>query len=575
MSHTAHLAAAPRAFASLALFRSGPRSGPRALRSAPLALASLAISSLALAATAGCTTGDDVDDVSYREALVDDHMEALRADKDRLGLFLRKMPKGGDLHSHTSGAITMEKLLQWGAEDGACVNPSTLVASAPTSGACAPDSVSLTTAPPGSPFYLQVLGGWSMQGFTGPLLDAHQHFFDAFAKYGAIQQASRSDDIYADILSKAGRQHQIYVELMQGFGAGTGGNLATAVFQPGDAWDRDTLLRRREQILAAPSLMPALRAQADNLATALAGARTLLRCDSSTPDPGCEVELRLQVSANRTATHVSVFGQWVWAYELAQLVPQITGVNLVSPEEHPNSLRYYNEEMFALGVLDDLNDNTPGRKRVHVSLHAGELIPQVVPNPIDLTFHIRRAVELAHAERIGHGVDILGETDGAGPADLLADLRAAGVMIEICLTSNRVLLGAAGEAHPLNRYREEGVAVALATDDQGILRNDITEEYRLAVADHGLGYRDLKAMVRASLEHSFLEGESLWRASTEPSAFDPYGPALLTDACAGQRLGAPAPSSECRTYLTANPRAALQWKLEAQLAAFEDAIWLP
>lgn len=563
MSRTARLAATPQALVSFAL------------RRAALTISITISFAVVSGALAACTTGDDLDDLAHREAVVDTYMEGLRSRDDLLVPLLRAMPKGGDLHSHTSGAITMEKLLQWGAEDGACVNPTTMVASLPVSGACAADAVPLAAYPVGSPFYVQVLSAWSMHLFNSPLLDAHQHFFDAFAKYGAIQQASRNDDIYADILSKAGRQNQLYVELIQGFGAGTGGNLATAVFQPTDVWDRDTLLRRRAQILASPQLMPALQAQAESLASFLAGARALMRCDSAAPDPGCDVELRLQVSANRTASRVSVFGQWVWAYELAQLVPQITGVNLVSPEEHPNSLQYYDDEMFALGVLDDLNDATPGRKRVHVSLHAGELIPQVVPNPRDLTFHIRRAVELAHAERIGHGVDILGETDGDGPDDLFADLRAANVMIEICLTSNRTLLGSAGMDHPLNRYREEGVPVALATDDQGILRNDITEEYRLAFSQHGLGYRDLKVAVRASIEHSFLEGESLWRANAEATLdADRYGPALLVDPCAGDRPGDATPSSACRTYLAANPRAALQWKLEAQLAAFEDAIWL-
>lgn len=573
MSHTARgsaspaasLAVSPAASSASSASSSAASSASSSAASPAARLApSLALSFLALAA---CTTGDNLDAADVREGGVHDFLDDVRSDPGRLDAFLRKMPKGGDLHSHTSGAITMEKLLAWGAEDGACVDPLTLVASNP----CASGAISLATAPPGSPLYLQALGAWSMENFQGPLLEAHQHFFDAFAKYGAIQTNARGDDVYADILSRAGHQNQSYLELVQGFGAGAGGTIATGVFQPDDAWDRETLLMRRAQIVASPSLMPVITTQAANIASFIAGARQLMGCDGATPDPGCAVELRLQVSANRTASRVSVFGQWVYAYELAQLVPQIVGLNLVSPEEHPNSLQFYDDEMFALGVLDDYNDSTPGRKPVHISLHAGELIPQVVPSPSDLTFHIRRAVELAHAERIGHGVDVLGETAGDGPEDLMADMRAAGVMVEICLTSNRVLLGAAGDSHPLRRYRQEGVPVALATDDQGILRNDITEEYAIAVTDHGMGYRDLKAMVRTSLEHSFLEGESLWRSSTD---VDPYGVTYLAAPCASDEPGAPTASSECRTFLAANPRAALQWKLESQFVAFEDDLWV-
>jgi adenosine deaminase len=513
-------------------------------------------------AAAGCSIGDDLDAVEIRETLVSDHLDEMLRDADGLENLLRAMPKGGDLHSHTSGAITTEKLIQWGSEDGACVHPTTSVASNP----CAAGTVALTSATPGSALYQQVLGAWSMEGFTGPLLAAHQHFFDAFGKYGAIQIDSRNDDSYADVMSKAGRNKQVYIELLQGFGSGAGAGIAAGIFQPTDIWDQPTLLMRRKQIIEHPNFAPAIAAQAASIAATFSGARALLGCETSSPDPGCNVAVRLQVAANRTGSRVAVFGQWVYALELAQAVPEMVGLNLVSPEEHPNSLQFYNDEMFALGVLDTFNDTSAGRKNVHVSLHAGELIPEVVPSPVDLTFHIRRAVEVAHAERIGHGVAVLRETDGDGADDLLRDMSDAGVMVEICLTSNRVLLNAAAEDHPLNRYRREGVPVALATDDQGILRGDISDEYIAAVVDQGLGYRDLKKMVRASLEHAFVEGASLWRSRDEFRR--------PVDACRRDQLGARRPSTACATFLAANKRAELQWTLEGQFESFEKGIVL-
>ncbi|MFY0577385.1 hypothetical protein ACN28S_26430 [Cystobacter fuscus] len=53
-----------------------------------------------------------------REDVVRDHLESLRGDPTAALNFLHEMPKGADLHSHTSGAITTEKLILWGAEDG-------------------------------------------------------------------------------------------------------------------------------------------------------------------------------------------------------------------------------------------------------------------------------------------------------------------------------------------------------------------------------------------------------------------------------------------------------------------------
>jgi Adenosine deaminase len=506
---------------------------------------------------AGC--GGNLLTAEEREAQANDHMEFLRSDPAALKAFLYDMPKGGDLHSHTSGAITTEKLIQWGAEDGACVNTTTYVASNP----CVAGTTPLSATATDQALYNAVLSAWSMEGHPGPLLSAHQHFFDAFGKYGAVQIDSRNDDSYADILSKAGQNGQIYVELQQGFGSGTGGNIAAGLFGPSDTWDAQTLLAKRQQIIATPSFTSAINNQAASIAATLKGTRELLGCETPSPDPGCGVDVRLIVSANRTGTRAVVFGQWVFAYELAQVVPEIVGVNLVSPEENANSLTYYNDEMFALGTLDDFNDSQTGRKPLHISLHAGELISEVLTATTQdhLTFHIRNAVELAHAERIGHGVDVLGETAGDGAADLLKDMSAAGVMVEICLTSNRVLLGASGTKHPLSKYLEQNVPVALATDDQGILRGTITDEYLAAATDQGLDYRKLKSMARVSLEHAFAEGASLWA--------QPEGYGQPVTACANQELGA-VPDSGCQSFLDANKRASLQWELESQLAAFED-----
>jgi adenosine deaminase len=49
---------------------------------------------------------------------------------------------------------------------------------------------------------------------------------------------------------------------------------------------------------------------------------------------------------------------------------------------------------------------------------------------------------MAHAERIGHGVDVMHEDR---PYDLLKEMAAKHVMVEINLTSNDVILGVDGK----------------------------------------------------------------------------------------------------------------------------------
>jgi adenosine deaminase len=78
-----------------------------------------------------------------------------------------------------------------------------------------------------------------------------------------------------------------------------------------------------------------------------------------------------------------------------------------------------------------------------------------------------------------------------------------------------------------------------------------------------LDYLSLKKMVRASLEHSFLPGISIWKIS---GRYD-----RVTDDCASDELGDPYPSDTCVKLISTSERAAMQWKLEAQLNAFEDA----
>ena len=110
-------------------------------------------------------------------------------------------------------------------------------------------------------------------------------------------------------------------------------------------------------------------------------------------------------------------------------------------------------------------------------------------------------------------------------------------------------------------YRQFGVPVALATDDEGVSRIDLTHEYVRAVQAYGLNYRDLKHIVRTSIEHSFLPGESLWRAHDNFTA--------VISACGKDSLGNDKPSSSCAAFLESSEKAAQQWELERRFRKFE------
>jgi adenosine deaminase len=208
-------------------------------------------------------------------------------------------------------------------------------------------------------------------------------------------------------------------------------------------------------------------------------------------------------------------------------------------------------------MLDYLHSVYP---TVHISLHAGEIAPGLVP-PDGLRFHIREAVDLGHAERIGHGVDIMYENE---PQALLKEMATRHIMVEINLTSNDVILGVNAPWHPLPTYRAAGVPIALSTDDEGVSRIDLTHEYTLAAMEFNLSYLDLKNSTRTSLEHSFLPGASLWQ---QPDRFN-----KTVTACAGQPLGAADPTPKCLSFLQSSEKAAEQWQLEHRYELFESSL---
>src|SRR4029078_2913112 len=230
----------------------------------------------------------------------------------------------------------------------------------------------------------------------------------------------------------------------------------------------------------------------------------LLKCGTPQADAGCSVAIRYVAQVSRNSSPGQFYAQMWRGLALAN-DPQskVVATNLVQGEDGLNSMQNFSLHMQMLKFLRPLYPRARG------TLHAGELAPGLV-TPDGLLFHIRESVMVARADRIGHGVDLMHETD---PYELLKEMARLNVMVEICLSSNDLILGVSGPRHPLATYIEYGVPVALATDDEGVARSEISMEYLKAAEDQGLGYIQLKTMARNSLQYAFIAGESLWSNS--------------------------------------------------------------
>jgi hypothetical protein len=58
-----------------------------------------------------------------REQRATQELERVRSDPLALHEFLKRMPKGADLHNHLDGAVYAETFIRVGGEDGLCVDP--------------------------------------------------------------------------------------------------------------------------------------------------------------------------------------------------------------------------------------------------------------------------------------------------------------------------------------------------------------------------------------------------------------------------------------------------------------------
>jgi adenosine deaminase len=246
-----------------------------------------------------------------------------------------------------------------------------------------------------------------------------------------------------------------------------------------------------------------------------ARARLVLGCGTPAAKPGCQVTVRYLFQTTRTVPLQWTFAQLQLARALIARDRRWVGIQIVAPEDDPSARANYAEHM---RMLDYISDH--GR-RVNLALHAGELSADVAP-PQDRRDHIAQAVRTAGARRIGHGVDIAGET---GAEALAREMAAHGVLVEINLTSNDVILGVKGPDHPYAWLRAHGVPTALSTDDAAVLRIDLSHEYARA-AEEGASYADLKASARNTIAFSFLAGDGLW---LDPGDYRRPDPACASD----------------------------------------------
>lgn len=416
---------------------------------------------------------------------------ALRSDHTSLRAFLQRMPKGADLHVHLSGAVYAEDLIVWGKDKNLCFDLPTLSMNDKGCGTATAPNIAdaLDASKRGSQaLYDRMVNSLSMRFFvpSAALPTGHDQFFVTFGRFGAVTWLIPAEMTAAMLKHYAADSVQHTELMLTLLPYDYGPKLIASIAGVTDSVQRLKLLQDGDLGKAVTEASQAIDGWVKRI-------DDILTCDAQRTQPGCGVSYKFIGQINRNANEDDVFVQTAFAAALARADKRVAGLNFVGPEDYRVAREDYAKHMAMIGFL---------AKDVSVALHAGELWLGLVPRE-DLTFHIRQAVEVAGAKRIGHGVALGFEQRSA---ELLEVMRKKPVAVEINLTSNDVILGVRGKDHPLMAYLGADVPVALSTDDMGVSRIDLSNEYLRAARDYPLGYRALKQIARNSLDYSFLSG---------------------------------------------------------------------
>jgi adenosine deaminase CECR1 len=175
----------------------------------------------------------------------------------------------------------------------------------------------------------------------------------------------------------------------------------------------------------------------------------------------------------------------------------VKGFDLVEEEDRSNTNLFYVPELLAARrAAEQRGASLP------LYLHSGESNWAENENLYDAV--------LLGASRIGHGVALIKHP-------LLMNLvKARGVAIEICPTSNQIL-GYVQDLrnHPAVHYINAGLPVVLSPDDAGIMRNSLSHDFYVAFMAWGLDLNGLKQLALNSLRHSAMNADEKRRAVAE------------------------------------------------------------
>ena len=428
-----------------------------------------------------------------------EYLEKIRDNEAELTAFFSQMPKGGDIHHHFSGSIYAEPLLQRAIIENFYLNTETMDVRKQKTTSGNWELFSTLKSNGTLELYKQkIIQKWSVKDYNGVDYPSDKLFFESFMKFEPAIQGNFAQGML-ELKNRAVSENLSYIETQLS-------TIPTAI-STDDLTKFNISLRKLALVKDEKAIMKSL----DSVYNSLLKKRvetdakkfnmnfvTKLHNDLKIDDS--QFTMRYQNFVLRFMEPVDLFKNLVIAFISADQSELMAGVNIVSPEDGETSMKDYWLHMVMFKYCNSRYPN------VKYTMHAGELTLGLV-QPEELTWHINAAVHIAGANRIGHGVDLAYETDSY---DLLRHMAKNKIPIEINLVSNEFILKVKDSRHPLTLYKDFGVPIVISTDDAGILRSNMTEQYVLLAKRYkDVSYQDIKQFVYNSITYSFIKEEKV------------------------------------------------------------------
>jgi adenosine deaminase len=126
-----------------------------------------------------------------------------------------------------------------------------------------------------------------------------------------------------------------------------------------------------------------------------------------------------------------------------------------------------------------------------ITVHAGE-----IPTG---AYGVKDSIELLHADRIGHGVQIYRYPD------LIELVKSKNVTLELCPLSNYLTSAIPNvKEHPFKQLLQKGVRVTINSDDPGLFGSSILDDYRILETHHGLTFADFNKCNQYAYEACYI-----------------------------------------------------------------------